>query len=185
MNRMRVLHGCLLLTLGALAGCGTPDHEDLRSWVADQHNQTRPKVEPIPQSKQFSPQPYTQVATLDPFSPQKLTQALRRDSSQVQANAGLVAPELARRKEPLESYPLDAMAMVGSLTKTGQPVALVRIDNLLYQVRVGNHLGQNYGRVMRINESEIGLREVVQDAAGDWVERIANLQLQEKQENSK
>ncbi len=176
----------LLLTLGAaaslLAGCSTPDDNALHQWVSDQRNQSRPKVEPIPPSKQFSPQGYTQLATLDPFSAQKLTQALRRDSAQVQANAGLVLPELARRKEPLESFPLDAMAMVGSLDKAGKPVALVRVDNLLYQVRTGNYLGQNYGRVMRISESEIGLREVVQDAAGDWVERIANLQLQEKED---
>ena len=166
--------------LAALAGCAGPEDDALRQWVAEQRNQSRPKVEPIAQSRQFSPQSYTQLATLDPFSAQKLTQALRRDSAQVQANAGLVLPELARRKEPLEAFPLDAMAMVGSLNKTGKPVGLVRIDNLLYQVRVGNYLGQNYGRVMRISESEIGLREVVQDAAGDWVERTANLQLQEK-----
>ena len=181
----RALHSLLLLgcVVGAslLAGCGTPDDNELRSWVSEQRNQSRPKVEPIPPSKQFSPQGYTQLATLDPFSSQKLTQALRRDSAQVQANAGLVLPELARRKEPLESFPLDAMAMVGSLDKAGKPVALVRVDNLLYQVRTGSYLGQNYGRVMRITESEIGLREVVQDAAGDWVERIANLQLQELQ----
>lgn len=182
----RATHSNLLLTViacaAALAGCSTPDDSELRSWVSDQRNQSRPKVEPIAQSKQFSPQGYTQLATLDPFSAQKLTQALRRDSAQVQANAGLVLPELARRKEPLESFPLDAMAMVGSLDKAGKPVGLVRVDNLLYQVRLGNYLGQNYGRVMRISEGEIGLREVVQDAAGDWVERIANLQLQEKQD---
>ncbi|MEO8248812.1 MAG: pilus assembly protein PilP [Burkholderiales bacterium] len=174
-----------LLALGALAGCSSTDDEELRHWVADQQSQTRPKVEPILRSKQFSPQGYTQVATLDPFNQQKLTQALKRDSNQVQANAALVLPELARRKEPLESFPLDSMAMVGSLTKTGAPVGLVRVDSLLYQVRVGNYLGQNYGRVMRINESEIGLREVVQDAAGDWVERVASLTLQEKQEKTK
>ncbi len=182
----RVTSASFFLTLGVgaslLAGCSAPDDGELRTWVGEQRNQSRPKVEPIPPSKQFSPQGYTQLATLDPFSSQKLTQALRRDSAQVQANAGLVLPELARRKEPLESFPLDAMAMVGSLDKAGKPVALVRVDNLLYQVRAGNYLGQNYGRVMKITESGIGLREVVQDAAGDWVERIANLQLQEKEE---
>jgi type IV pilus assembly protein PilP len=51
---------------------------------------------------------------------------------------------------------------------------------MLYQVRPGHHLGQNYGRVVRITETELSLREVVQDATGDWVERTASLQLQEK-----
>ena len=95
-------------------------------------------------------------------------------------NGALIAPELARRKEPLEAFPLDAMALVGSLTKAGQPVALVKVDNLLYQVRPGNHLGQNYGRVIKISETEVTLREIAQDAAGEWIERAATLQLQER-----
>ena len=117
---------------------------------------------------------------IDPFDPQKLTRALKKDSTQVSANAALIAPELNRRKEPLEAYPLDTMAMVGSLHRTGQPVALVRVDNLLYQVKPGNYLGQNYGRVMKVTETEVVLREIVQDATGDWIERTATLQLQEK-----
>jgi len=92
----------------------------------------------------------------------------------------LVAPELVRRKEALEAFPLDAVSLVGSLVKEGQPVALVKVDNLLYQVRVGNHLGQNYGRVTKIAETEVSLREIVQDAAGEWIERTATLQLQER-----
>ena len=92
----------------------------------------------------------------------------------------LLAPELNRRKEPLEAFPLDAMSMVGSLLKQGQPVALVKVDALLYQVRPGNYLGQNYGRITKVAETEVVLRELVQDAAGEWVERTATLQLQEK-----
>ena len=72
------------------------------------------------------------------------------------------------------------MAMVGSMVRAGQPVALVKVDRMLYQVRPGHHLGQNYGRVVRITETELSLREVVQDASGDWIERTASLQLQEK-----
>jgi type IV pilus assembly protein PilP len=54
------------------------------------------------------------------------------------------------------------------------------VDNLLYQVKPGNYLGQNYGRVMKVTETEVVLREIVQDATGDWIERTATLQLQEK-----
>lgn len=164
----------------ALTGCGTSDEEELRQWVAEQRNQTRPKVEPIPEPKKFTPQTYTEGAAIEPFSMQKLAQAFKRESTQVTANVALVAPEMARRKEALEAFPLDAMAMVGSLNKAGQPVALIRLDNLLYQVRVGNYLGQNFGRITKIGETEISLREIVQDATGDWVERAASLQLQER-----
>ncbi|AOG23226.1 pilus assembly, PilP family protein [Acidovorax sp. RAC01] len=71
------------------------------------------------------------------------------------------------------------MTMVGSLNKTGAPTALLRVDNLIYQVRPGNYLGQNYGKILKITENQIQLREIVQDATGDWTERMSSLDLQE------
>lgn len=174
----------LMLSLAAafaLAACGSSDQEEVHKWMQEQRAQTKPQVTPIPEPKKFTPQDYTQEAAVDPFSNQKLTQALKKDSQQgSSASAALMAPELNRRKEPLEAFPLDAMQMVGSLMKQGQPVALVKVDNLLYQVRPGNYLGQNYGRITKVTETEVVLRELVQDAAGEWVERTASLQLQEK-----
>ncbi len=165
---------------GVLIGCGSSSEDDIRQWMVEERNQTRPKVEPIPAPKQFKPEAYTNATAVEPFSKEKLTQALKRDSNQVAANGALVAPELARRKEPLESFPLDAMSVVGSIYKAGQPVALVKVDNLLYQVKVGSYLGQNFGKVVKISETEVTLREIVQDAVGEWIERVATLQLQER-----
>ena len=170
-----------LVAAGALSACGSSGQEEIQQWMQEQRAQTKPNVQPIPEPKKFTPQDYTQEAAVEPFSNQKLTQALKRDSQQSSsASAALLAPELNRRKEPLEAFPLDAMVMVGSLVKQGQPVALVKVDNLLYQVRPGNYLGQNYGRITKVGETEVVLRELVQDAAGEWVERTASLQLQEK-----
>ncbi len=169
-----------LAVVGALSACGESDNEEVQKWMAEQRAQTKPQIKPIPEPKKFTPQVYTQETAVEPFSNQKLAQALKRDSQAGSATAALLAPELARRKEPLESFPLDAMTMVGSLMKQGQPVALLRVDNLLYQVRPGNYLGQNYGRITKVGETELVLRELVQDAAGEWVERTATLQLQEK-----
>jgi type IV pilus assembly protein PilP len=163
-----------------MAGCGASGQEEIEQWMRDERAATKPHVTPIPEPKKFTPQAYTQEASTDPFSSVKLTQALKRESAQSSSNAALVAPELARRKEPLEAYPLDAMKMVGSLIKEGQPVALLRVDNLLYQVKPGNYLGQNYGKILKVSETEIVLREIVQDAAGEWTERTATLQLQER-----
>ncbi|MGA0570205.1 pilus assembly protein PilP [Variovorax sp. VNK109] len=179
---MRRTHATVsLFAVTLLAGCGPASEEGLQQWMQEQRNQTRPSVQPIPEPKQFTPQAYAQSGTVDPFSSQKLAQALKSESVQASSNAALITPELARRKEPLEAFPLDSMKMVGSLIREGQPVALLRVDNLLYQVRKGNYIGQNYGRITQINETELALREIVQDAAGEWIERTATLQLQERQ----
>jgi type IV pilus assembly protein PilP len=163
-----------------LAGCLGSDQVDIQQWMKEQKNTIKPSVVPIPEPKKFSPAPYVQGAAVEPFSNLKLTQALKRDSAQATSNAGLVAPELNRRKEPLEAFPLDSMALVGSLQPNGKPIALVKVDALLYQVKVGNYLGQNYGKVTKVSETEVTLREIVQDAAGEWIERQASLQLQER-----
>ena len=163
----------------SLAACGPSGEDELRQWMAEQRATTKPRVTPLTEPKQFKPQDYVADGAVDPFSAIRLTQALRRDSAQIASNAALIAPELARRKEPLEAFPLDSMAMVGSLDKAGVPTALLKVDSLIYQVKVGNYLGQNYGKIVKITETAIQLREIVQDATGDWTERMTTLDLQE------
>lgn len=181
---MRFFHdsltASLALALFCLAGCDSSDKQELQEWMTAQRNATHPKISPLSAPTKFTPENYDQTVSVEPFSSQKLIQAMKTDSNQATANAALIAPELARRKEPLEASPLDAVVMVGSLVKTGQPMALVRVDNLIYQVRVGNYLGQNYGRITGVTESNLVLREIVQDAAGEWIERTATLQLSEE-----
>ncbi|MFY9513580.1 MAG: pilus assembly protein PilP [Rubrivivax sp.] len=168
--------GSAVLVLSALVGCSA-EHEELQQWMDQQRREAKPNVPPLQPPKKFDPEPYTMAQAVEPFSNQKLTVALKQEARQPNS---LLSAELNRRKEPLEAYPLDSMAMVGSVTKQGQPFALLRVDNLLYQVKVGDHLGQNYGRITKIAETEIALREIVQDAAGEWIERPATLQLQER-----
>ena len=169
------------LLLALVGGCA-PGHEDLRQWMTEQRSQMRPNVTPLSEPKKYVPQDYVESAAADPFGNERLTQALRRESGVKGSDASLITPELNRRKEPLEAFPLDAMTMVGSLDRGGKRVALLRVDKLLYQVRVGEHLGQNYGRVTKITEGDVVLREIVQDAAGEWIERNSELQLQEKKQ---
>lgn len=167
------------LSLGVailLAACGA-EHEELQQWMEQQKREVKPSVTPLSPPRKFNPQPYESAQAVDPFSQQKLSVALKQEARQPNS---LLAAELNRRREPLEAYPLDAMNMVGSVNKQGRPYGLLRVDNLLYQVKVGDYLGQNYGRITRIGETEITLREIVQDAAGEWIERPASLQLQER-----
>ena len=162
-----------LLLLGACSA----EHDELRQWMDQQRREIKPNITALQPPKKFDPQPYNSAQAVDPFSTQKLTVALKQEARQPNS---LLSAELNRRKEPLESFPLDSMSMVGSVNKQGQPYALLRVDALLYQVKVGDYLGQNYGRITRIAETEVALREIVQDAAGEWIERPTTLQLQER-----
>lgn len=169
----------LWAVLGAavvLAGCGA-NTDELSQWMEQQKREVKPNVEPIAAPKKFVPQPYASITGIEPFSAQKVTAGTRMDSGQSNA---MVAAQLRRRKEPLEAYPLDAMKMVGTVTRQGKPHALIEVDKLLHYVKSGEYIGQNYGQITKIGETELSLRELVQDAAGEWIERTTTLQLQEK-----
>jgi type IV pilus assembly protein PilP len=160
----------------ALAAC-TSSTDELQQWMEEQRQQTRPSVKPLQAPKKFLPQPYEAMNGVDPFSLQKLTVAFKQEAAQP---SSLLASEMKRRKEPLEAFPLDGMTMVGSVVRNGRQFALLRVEKLLYYVKAGDYLGQNFGRITKISETEITLREVVQDAAGEWIERTSTLQLQEQ-----
>lgn len=166
----------LAAVLALLAGC-EGETQELQEWMDQQRREVRPSVQPLAPPKKFDPVPYANAQQVDPFSNQKLSVALKQEARQP---SSLLAAEMNRRKDPLEAFPLDSMAMVGSVSRAGTPLALLRVDNLLYQVKPGDYLGQNFGRITRITETELALREVVQDAAGEWIERTVTLQLQER-----
>jgi type IV pilus assembly protein PilP len=173
----RLCAAALIVGFGALlAGCAG-DQEELTQWMEQQKREVKPNVEPLSPPKKFIPQPYAALGAVEPFSTQKLTVALKQEARQPNS---LLAAEINRRKEPLEAYPVDSMTMVGSVMRNGQQFALLRVDNLLYQVKTGDYLGQNYGKITKISETDVSYREIVQDAAGEWIERSSALQLQEK-----
>jgi len=180
MTGTAIRNGVTLLLAGsmalALTGC-SEEQQELSQWMEQQKREVKPDVQPLSPPKKFVPQPYVALNGVEPFSAQKLTVALKQEAKQPNS---LLAAEINRRKEPLEAYPLDSMSMVGSVTKTGRPYALLKVDNLLYQVKPGDYLGQNYGKITKISETDVSLREIVQDAAGEWIERMSTLQLQER-----
>lgn len=170
----------LLGVIGLVTACGSSSRDELSQWMAEQKAQTQPQIKPVSAPKPFKPESYQLFAELDPFNKQKLIMVLSKEANQAGAMNALIAPELTRRKEPLEEFPLDTMTLVGSMVQDQKPVALVKVGPLLYQVRQGDHLGQNYGKVVKIVENEVTLREIVQDAVGEWIERTATLLLQER-----
>ena len=154
-----------------VAGCGGESHQDLREWMREQGKGAQGKLEPLPQIRPYEPFAYNAFDLPDPFKPRKIEPR--------KGDHGL-APDLARRREPLESFPLESLTMVGTLAKDKSMYALVRTpDKDIYQVRSGNFMGQNFGVVTGISDTEIKLKELVQDSAGDWTERSSSLQLQQ------
>lgn len=165
----------LLLVLG-LSGCGDGGVQELSQWMKDVRQQTRVSIKPLSEPKKFEPFTYDAKGREDPYSPNKLAIAFAKARK-----GGGIQPDLDRRREPLESYPLDTLQMVGTLAKPGLTYALLKADKSIFQVKVGGYVGQNLGRVTRITDSAVELVETVQDASGEWVEREAKLELQETQ----
>jgi type IV pilus assembly protein PilP len=171
----------LLLAGLLLAGCSDSDVKEVRDWMAQVKEETKPAVKPLLEPKEFIPFAYVNDAA-DPFSPSKLLTELARAA---ETTNNPFKPDTQRPKELLENYPLDTMLMVGALQKGGVSYALLQIDKSVFQVKVGQRLGQNFGLVTRVAENAISIREVVQDAGGEWVERMSKLELQERKENQK
>jgi len=156
-----------------LVACAQDDNDDLRQWMRDETRDFKGRIQPLPRVKPYEPVPYDATGIVDPFKPSKIKQ----ESSK----GGGVQPDVARPKEPLEAYPLESLVFVGVLSRAGRMFGIVQADGTLHQVRVGNYMGQNFGVVTKVSDAEIVLRELVQDPAGDWVERTSKLLLQTKE----
>lgn len=168
-----------LLAALLLSGCGDSDVQQVRAWMAEVDAQTQVKVPPLAEPKTFIPFAYAQKEQVDPFNPNKLLAELAKLNAQT---GGGLRPDLERRKELLESYPLDTVKMVGTIEKKGVVHAVLQIDRSVHQVVKGQHIGQNYGLITGISEDAVSIKEIVQDATGDWVERMSKLELQESKE---
>ncbi len=167
------------LTLGIiiclLVGCGEAPEHDLRTWMSEvrQQSQALPKELPSrPPLKEFQ---YEIADRLDPFDMRKIASALSADPV-----ASGLQPDARRAREPLESFPLDNLRLVGSLRRQGQVVALIEADKVVHQVQVGSHLGPDMGKIIAIGDGAIELEEMVQDAGNRWSKRRTRLVMQEK-----
>lgn len=148
--------------------------DDLRQFVATADAGRKPKIEPLPEIKPEEPFTYAAEKLVDPFSSRNLKSKLPQT-----AGSG-PRPDLNRRKEPLEDYPLDALKMVGTLSRGKHAWAVIMApDGTVHRAGVGNHMGQNFGTITRITEDKVDLVELVQGSLGNWVERPASIALAE------
>ena len=170
----------VLLVAGAavlLAACGGEEQGELRQELAALTKDLRGKVDPLPQVRSYEPVPYKGESMLDPFVPGRIV--VSQAGGAGVGGGGGVQPDLNRPKEPLESFPLEGIQMVGTLAQNKDTFALVRAGTNLFRVKKGNYMGQNFGVITAIDEAQISLKEVVQDSGGDWVERNTTVQMVE------
>lgn len=170
MNRLSIL--ILAMFLGA---CGGEEHDDIKQWMKDATKDLKGRVPPLPEVKPFPVVAYDAGNLISPFDASKI-----EPEKNVAGGGGGLKPDLNRRREPLEAYPLESLRMVGTMSNAKTMIAIVQADRSVYNVRTGNYLGQNFGVITHIDEAELTLKELVQDATGDWIERTSTLQLQEK-----
>lgn len=156
----------------ALTACSGGRYDDLQQFVAESGKNLRNKVEPLPLVKPYEPFAYNPTDLPDPFKPR----ALRPTKG-----GGGPQPDLNRPKEALEAYPLDSLKMVGTLQQKGITYGLIKTpDNNVYRAKIGNYMGQNFGIITGISESEIKLTETIQDSTGGWSEQNTSISLTEE-----
>lgn len=154
-----------------LISCGDEGGDDLDHFMLDAGKDMSSRIKPLPEVKPYVALQYNSDGILsDPF---RVRKAVSKSSS--------LQPNLNRPKEPMEAYPLESLKYVGILSKNKLTFALLKTpDNSVQQVKLGNYVGQNFGRVTSITDAEITLKEIIQDdLSGEWIEQDVNLALQE------
>ena len=165
----------LLAVSLVIGGCGTEQHGDLVSYVNKVKARKGSKIEPLPEIKPYETFIYLDTDRRDPFSPyfENVREEAPIDSG--------ISPDINRKREALEEFPLDSLSYVGTLQKKGTLWALISApDKTVYRVQVGNHMGSNYGEIIAITENEIKLTEIIPNGAtGGWIDREASISLSE------
>jgi type IV pilus assembly protein PilP len=160
-----------------LTACGENGEQEVQQWMDKTKRETRVVIPKLAEPKDFIPFTYDKKDELDPFNPAKLQSALAKMNP---GSAHGIKPDLDRRREALESYPLDTLKMVGTITQGPNHYALIEADAKgVYQVKAGNYIGQNFGLITKVNDDSVELKEIYLDSGGDWAERVQKLELQE------
>jgi type IV pilus assembly protein PilP len=157
-----------VLLLAGLSGCGG-DMDDLAMYINEVKARQGGRIEPLPQIKPYETFTYNSESKRSPFLP---------DSKILNSGPTGPKPIINRNKEYLEQFPLDTLAMVGTLETAGENFGLVQTkDGLVHRVLPGNYIGQNDGRITAISDAEIEVEELVSNGIGNFFKRSAAIGL--------
>lgn len=161
-----------ILLVPLLVACSSPE-QDIQEWMSQEAAGMKGGVKPLPEIETAPIVEFDETLQTDPFRPSKMEPDKR-------AASGL-RPDTNRRREPLEAFSLETLSFVGVIQRGKENLALVKAGEALYQVRPGNYLGQDFGVVTGISNSEVSIKELVEDLNGEWGERVSTLHLQEQE----
>ena len=153
-----------------MIGCAEHQMDDLRRFVENVHKDKKPRVEPLPRIKPHETFTYTASKLTDPFFSGNLTQ------SQPSTGGSGIVPDMTRRKEPLEQFPLDSLSMVGTLSRGETTWAVIRApDDTIHRAQNGNYLGLNHGKIENVTSSKLFVNELVPGGNNNWIERESSI----------
>ena len=166
-----------VVVMALLVGCGD-DFSDLNRYILEVKARPKEPIKPLPEIKVIEPFLFKPEGLRDPFRP--LEQPEQAEGVDVSTGSG-IKPDTTRRKEELEAFPLDGLRMVGTIDMKSSLWGLVKAsDGTIYRVKVGNYMGKNYGKIIRIVSDKIELMEIVPDnKPGTWREQPASMALTE------
>lgn len=168
---------CSLLVLSDLTGCSNDDFSDLKKYITDVKARPKGTIEALPEIKPIEPFVFKPEGLRDPFK--STSESEEAEETAVSIGNG-IRPDTSRRKEELEAFPLDSLRMVGTVVMKSNLWGLVKAsDKTIYRVQVGNYMGKNYGKIIRILNDKIELMEIVPDKPGTWREQQTSLALTE------
>lgn len=156
----------------ALAACSSR-MQDLRQYVAQTKALRGGHIAPLPQIKPLQSYTYEDADQRSPFVP--LLQSYAKANGR--GTSGL-HPDFNRPRQYLEQFPLDSLKMMGTLSIKGVLYGLIRDgDGVVHRITIGQYMGQNYGKIIKISQAGLVLREIVPDGQGGWAERTTTVQL--------
>lgn len=175
--RLSVRGGLLLMLMLMSVACGNDDIADLTRYIEEVKARPKGSIEPLPEKKIVESFLFKPDGLRDPFKP--TAKNAEQDGQDNVAGSG-IRPDFDRRKEELEGFSLDSLRMMGTLLDAEGLWGLIRAkDGTIHSVRVGNYMGQNHGKIIRILDDKIELMEIVPDKPGTWREQQATLALVE------
>lgn len=163
----------LLVTIGLLNGCTDEADNSVVEFVIRVKEQKTGQVEPLPIFEAPKAFKFTATKLRNPFEPFVTSLAVTKPDVRNEES-----PDLNRPREFLEQFPLDYLKMVGTLEREGEFFALLKGSNSsLYRVNVGEYIGQNSGKIERITDKTIEVKEWLSDGKGGWREHWVVIRL--------